>query len=117
DVKCSRALIEDIEKHGGRPIMWRTGYPNIAARRLETGAGFAGEYSGHMFFNDPQITFDDGTYAGARLIEALASDPRPISARFADVHQYFNTPEGRMGVDESVKFEVIRKLQEQFAAQ
>jgi phosphomannomutase len=115
DVKCSRALIEDIQQRGGTPIMWKTGYTNIFAKRLETGAGFAGEFSGHMFFNDPQISFDDGTYAGARLIEALAADPRPISARFADVHHYFNTPEGRMDVDEAVKFAVIRKLQEQFA--
>jgi phosphomannomutase/phosphoglucomutase len=117
DVKCGRALIGDIEKHGGTPVMWRTGYTNIFAKRLETGAAFAGEYSGHMFFDDPMINFDDGTYAGARLIQALGADPRPISERFADVPTYYSTPEGRLDVGESVKFEIIRRLQEQFAAQ
>jgi phosphomannomutase len=117
DVKCGRALIQDIEQHGGTPVMWRTGYTNIFAKRLETGAAFAGEYSGHMFFDDPMINFDDGTYAGARLIQALGADPRPISERFADVPHYYNTPEGRIDLDESVKFEVIRRLKEQFTEQ
>ena len=88
--------------------MWKTGYTNIFAKRLETGAAFAGEFSGHMFFDDPRINFDDGIYAGARLIEALAADARPISERFADVPHYYNTPEGRIDVDESVKFGIIK---------
>ena len=117
DVKCSRALIEDIAKHGGTPIMWKTGYTNIFAKRLESGAGFAGEFSGHMFFADPQINFDDGTYAGARLIQALAADPRPISDRFADVPHYYNTPEGRLDCPESAKFGVMQKLVAQFQQQ
>jgi phosphomannomutase len=114
DVKCSRALIEDIAAHGGEPVMWRTGYTNIFAKRLETGAGFAGEFSGHMFFNDPQINFDDGMYAGARLLQALGSDPSPVSARFRDVTKYYNTPEGRLDVEESRKFEIIQTLIRQF---
>ena len=117
DVKCGRALIEDIKKHGGTPVMWKTGYTNIFAKRLEIDAGFAGEYSGHMFFDDDRLNFDDGTYAGARLIEALAADPRPISERFADVPHYYNTPEGRIDVAESVKFRIIDTLREQFARQ
>ncbi len=96
DVKCSRALIEDIAAHGGTPVMWRTGYPNIFAKRQEMGAPFAGEFSGHMFFHDPRIDFDDGMYAGARLLRALGGDPAPISARFASVPRYYNTPEGRL---------------------
>ena len=54
DVKCSLALPEDIEKHGGKPVMWRTGYTNIFANRLETGAPFAGEFSGHMRYVQDQ---------------------------------------------------------------
>lgn len=115
DVKCGRALIEDITQHGGTPVMWKTGYTNIFAKRLEINAGFAGEYSGHMFFDDPRLNFDDGTYAGARLIEALAADPRPISERFADVHHYYNTPEGRIDVDESTKVGLIDTLRAQFS--
>jgi phosphomannomutase len=114
DVKCSRGLIEWIESRGGNPVMWRTGYTNIFAKRLETGAPFAGEYSGHMFFDDPRLDFDDGTYAGARMLRALASDPRPISERFQDVPKYYNTPEGRIDVDEAHKFRIIKALVEQF---
>jgi phosphomannomutase len=117
DVKCSRALIEDIRNQGGEPVMWRTGYTNVFAKRLETGAPFAGEFSGHMFFDDPQLDFDDGMYAGARLLRALGGDDRPISERFKDVHKYYNTPEGRMDVAETRKFEVIKGLVEKFQQQ
>ena len=114
DVKCSLALPEDIEKHGGKPIMWRTGYTNIFAKRLDTGAPFAGEFSGHMFFNDPLLDFDDGIYAGAKLLEALGDSDAPISDRFSDVPKYFNTPEGRLDLDESMKFAIIDKLKAKF---
>jgi phosphomannomutase len=114
DVKCSLALPEEIEKEGGDPIMWRTGYTNIFAKRLETGAPFAGEFSGHMFFDDPLIDFDDGIYAGARLLEALGDSEAPISTRFSEVPKYFNTSEGRADVDESKKFALIDRLRERF---
>jgi phosphomannomutase len=117
DVKCSLALIEDIKKHGGEPIMWRTGYTNVFAKRLETGAPFAGEFSGHMFFDDPVIDFDDGIYAGAKLLEALGDGPAPISERFRDVPTYFNTPEGRLEVGEDKKFALIERLKERFGGE
>ncbi|HVF99243.1 MAG TPA: phosphomannomutase/phosphoglucomutase, partial [Chloroflexia bacterium] len=117
DVKCSLALQEDITRNGGDPIMWRTGYTNVFAKRLETGAPFAGEFSGHMFFDDPIIDFDDGIYAGARLLEALGDGPAPISDRFADVPKYFNTSEGRIDVGEEVKFGIIDKLRERFSGE
>ena len=115
DVKCSLALKEDIEKHGGKPVMWRTGYTNVFAKRLETGAPLAGEFSGHIFFNDPIIDFDDGIYAGAKLLEALGDSDAPISERFRDVPDYFNTSEGRADVDESKKFALIDRLRERFS--
>jgi phosphomannomutase len=115
DVKCSLALAEDIEKHGGEPIMWKTGYTNVFAKRLETGAPFAGEFSGHIFFDDPIMDFDDGIYAGAKLLEALGDSDAPISERFQDVPKYFNTTEGRAHVDESKKFALIDRLKERFS--
>lgn len=114
DVKCSLALPEDIEKHGGVPIMWRTGYTNIFAKRLESGAPFAGEFSGHIFFDDPVIDFDDGVYAGAKLLEAIASTDKPISEAFNDVPRYFNTSEGRTDVGEEIKFRLINNLRARF---
>ena len=115
DVKCSLALKEDIEKHGGDPVMWKTGYTNVFAKRLETGAPFAGEFSGHIFFDDPIMDFDDGIYAGAKLLEALGDSDAPISERFKGVPNYFNTSEGRAHVDESKKFALIDRLRERFS--
>ncbi len=114
DVKCSLALSEDIEKHGGVPIMWRTGYTNVFAKRLETGAPFAGEFSGHIFFDDPVIDFDDGVYAGAKLLEAISDSDKPISERFGDVPHYFNTSEGRTDVGDEIKFKLIDNLRARF---
>ncbi len=114
DVKCSLALVEDIEKHGGVPIMWKTGYTNVFAKRLETGAPFAGEFSGHIFFDDPIIDFDDGVYAGAKLLEAISDGDKPISERFGDVPHYFNTTEGRADVGEEIKFKLIDSLRARF---
>jgi phosphomannomutase len=114
DVKCSLALSEDIEAHGGVPVMWRTGYPNVFAKRLETGAPFAGEFSGHIFFDDPIIDFDDGVYAGAKLLEALGDGEAAIEERLADAPHYWSTAEGRTDVGEEKKFGLINRLIERF---
>jgi phosphomannomutase/phosphoglucomutase len=107
--------VEDIQKHGGDPIMWRTGYTNVFAKRLETGAPFAGEFSGHMFFDDPIVDFDDGVYAGAKLLEALGDGDENIIQRLASVPKYWNTTEGRIDVGEERKFEIIDNLRDRFA--
>ena len=115
DVKCSLALQEDIAAHGGQPVMWRTGYTNVFAKRLETGAPFAGEFSGHIFFDDPIIDFDDGVYAGAKLLEAISNSEATIQDRLADAPQYWNTSEGRADVGEEVKFPLIENLCKRFS--
>jgi phosphomannomutase len=114
DVKCSLALSEDIEAHGGVPVMWRTGYTNVFAKRLETGAPFAGEFSGHIFFDDPIIDFDDGVYAGAKLLEALGDGEATIEERLADAPHYWSTAEGRTDVGEEMKFGLIDRLKARF---
>ncbi len=116
DVKCGMALIEDIAKHGGTGIMWKTGYPNIFAKRAETGAPLAGEYSGHIFFDDPLISFDDGIYAGARMLEFLSQHQPGVRQLMADVPQYFHTPEGRMDCEDTRKFAIVKELQAYFSS-
>ena len=69
DVKCTRNLAPWIRKHGGKPTMWKTGHSLIKAKMKETGALLAGEMSGHVFFKERWYGFDDGMYAGARLLE------------------------------------------------
>ena len=72
DVKCTRNLAPWIREHGGKPLMWKTGHSLIKAKLKETGAPLAGEMSGHMFFKERWYGFDDGLYAGARLLEILS---------------------------------------------
>ncbi len=75
DVKCTRSLFPWIRAHGGEPVMWKTGHSLIKAKLKETGAPLGGEMSGHMFFKERWYGFDDGLYAGARLLEILSRAP------------------------------------------
>jgi phosphomannomutase/phosphoglucomutase len=72
DVKSTRLLAPWIERHGGRPLMWKTGHSLIKAKLAETGAPLAGEMSGHTFFRERWYGFDDALYAGSRLLEILS---------------------------------------------
>ena len=93
DVKSSHHLASEILRHGGRPVMWRTGYAPLRAKLQETGALLAGEWSGHIIFRDRWFGFDDALYAGARLLEVLALDPRPSAEVFAALPEAISTPE------------------------
>jgi phosphomannomutase / phosphoglucomutase len=74
DVKCTRNLFPWIREHGGKPLLWKTGHSLIKAKLRETGAPLAGEMSGHLFFKDRWYGFDDGLYAGARLLEIVSRE-------------------------------------------
>ncbi|MGE5130760.1 MAG: phosphomannomutase/phosphoglucomutase [Sphingomonadaceae bacterium] len=75
DVKSTRLLAPWIERHGGRPLVWKTGHSLVKAKLKETGAPLAGEMSGHTFFKERWYGFDDALYAGARLLEILSREP------------------------------------------
>jgi Phosphomannomutase len=114
EVKCSQNLFDDIKRNGGNPIMWKVGHSLIKARMKETGAAMAGEMSGHLFFADRYFGYDDGIYAGARLIEILSSIEGPVSSLLADIPRMVNTPEIRVDCTDDKKFEVVRILTEEF---
>ena len=80
EVKSSQNLYDDIARHGGRPVMWKAGHSLIKAKMREENAELAGEMSGHVFFRDRYLGFDDAIYASARLFEILAKEGRPLSA-------------------------------------
>ena len=111
DVKCSRHLSSTIRGHGGRPVMWKTGHSLIKAKMKETGALLAGERSGHIFFKERWFGFDDGLYAGSRMLEILASDFRKSADVFKVFPKTLDTPELNIDMDDDVKFEFIKKLQ------
>lgn len=107
EVKCSQTLYDDIAKHGGTPVVWKTGHSLIKTKMKETGALLAGEMSGHLFFADRYFGYDDAIYAGLRLLEILANDPRPLSEMLADVPRTETTPELRVDCPDAIKFQVV----------
>lgn len=111
DVKCTRNLAPWIEQHGGEPIMWKTGHSFIKGKLKETGALMAGEMSGHIFFNDRWYGFDDGLYAGARLLELLSSKA-DINAELAAIPDALSTPELQIRLKEGENYALIAQLQE-----
>ena len=114
EVKCSKGLIEDIEAHGGTPIMWRTGHSLIKQKMKETGALLAGEMSGHMFFLHRYFGFDDALYAAARLVEIVANEDAPLSEIMSSIPSYPSTPEIRFPCPEEHKFRVVKEITEHF---
>jgi len=99
DVKCSRSLDAEIAKAGGKPTMWKTGHSFVKAKLKETGAALAGEMSGHIFFKERWYGFDDGVYAGARLIELLSKMDETPQAIFDALPNTMNTPELHIKLD------------------
>ncbi|MFZ7112431.1 MAG: phosphomannomutase/phosphoglucomutase [Desulfatiglandales bacterium] len=114
EVKCSQALYDDIERHGGRPIMWKAGHSLIKGKMKEEGALLGGEMSGHLFFADRYYGYDDAIYAGARLMEILTREREGIMDLLADVPKMFSTPEIRLDCPDEEKFRVVRDLAEEF---
>ncbi|MCF7969685.1 MAG: phosphomannomutase/phosphoglucomutase [Methylococcaceae bacterium] len=110
DVKCSRHLAEQIKEYGGKPTIWKTGHSYMKAKVKQTGAVFAGEMSGHLFFNDRWFGFDDGLYAAARLIEILSEDSRTSAEVFADFPDSFNTPELSIDLAEGENISIMNSL-------
>jgi phosphomannomutase/phosphoglucomutase len=111
DVKSTRNLFSWIDAHGGRPVLWKTGHSLIKAKMKETGALLAGEMSGHVFFKERWYGFDDGMYAGARLLEYL-SRSTDIDAEFARLPDSVNTPELQIRLKEGENYALIAKLQQ-----
>ena len=111
DVKCTRNLFPWIRGHGGRPLLWKTGHSLIKAKLKETGAPLAGEMSGHVFFKDRWYGFDDGLYAGARLLE-LVSREADASKLLEALPDSISTPELNVALDrEGDNHRLIAELQ------
>lgn len=111
DVKCSRHLAAKISELGGTPMMTRTGHSLVKAKMREVSAPLAGEFSGHIFFKDRWFGFDDGIYAGARLLEILANSRRKCSAIFAAFPESFCTAELKIVMSDTEKFVFVEQLQ------
>ena len=107
EVKCSKTMYDDIEKHGGRAIMWKTGHSLIKEKMKQENAALAGEMSGHMFFADRYLGYDDAIYASCRLLEILSTTGKPIRELLEGVPPTVNTPEIRVDCPDDRKFDVV----------
>lgn len=110
DVKCSQSLFDDIARMGGTPIMWKTGHSLIKAKMAETGAPLAGELSGHIFFNDKYYGYDDALYCAIRLMTIWGAGEQALSAYFSHLPRLLSTPEQRIPMDESIKFDIVPRI-------
>jgi len=113
EVKCSQNLFDDIEKHGGKAIMWRTGHSLIKQKMKEEKAVLGGEMSGHIFFADRYFGYDDAIYASCRLIELLSKTDRKLSQLLEDVPKTVITPEIRVECRDEIKFNVVEIVKEE----
>ncbi len=112
EVKCSFTLYDDIAKHGGKPVMFKTGHSLIKAKMKEEHAALAGEMSGHIFYKHRFFGFDDAPYTTARLLEILSFEKAPLSALLADVPVTYSSPELRFDTIEEKKFALVKRCTE-----
>ncbi|MDO8464178.1 MAG: phosphomannomutase/phosphoglucomutase [Gallionella sp.] len=111
DVKSTRNLFDWIRSHGGKPTLWKTGHSLVKAKMRETGALLAGEMSGHMFFKERWYGFDDGLYAGARLLEILSKFDNP-SATLNALPDAVCTPELHIHTAEGENHALLAQLKQ-----
>ncbi len=110
DVKASQVLFDEINRAGGKALMWKTGHSLIKAKMAETGSPLAGEMSGHIFFADKWYGFDDALYAAVRTLGIVARMDTPLSVAREALPQVINTPELRFNCDDRRKFRVIEEV-------
>ncbi len=114
DVKCTKALEEDIIAHGGVPVMWRTGHSYIKRKMREVGAALAGERSGHIFIGeDFAYGYDDAMLAAALLCRSLAQANKPLSKLMEDYPSYYTSPEIKAPCPDHLKYQVVKSITRQ----
>jgi phosphomannomutase / phosphoglucomutase len=114
EVKCSQLLYDELKRLGGNAVMYKTGHSLIKAKMKEMHAELAGEMSGHMFFADRYLGYDDALYAAGRLIEIVASSGKPLSAQLAGLPKLVSTPEIRVDCPDEVKFQMVARVAARF---
>ncbi len=110
DVKCSKALVDELDKLGLEQIMYRTGNSYMYRKMHKENLDFAGEYSGHMWFGDRFYGFDDGLYAGLRMIEVLSNTNKKMSELYNDINKYYATDELKINTTEENKYKIVEEV-------
>jgi len=114
DVKCSQMLPDEIERLGGKSLMWMTGHSLIKKKMKEEGVPLAGEMSGHIFFKDGYFGYDDGIYVSLRLTAFLSRQEKTVSQLIEELPEFMSTPEVRVSCPDAEKFRIVKKLIKDF---
>lgn len=114
DVKCTQALVEEVQNDGGVPVMWKTGHSWIRRKGQEVDAAFAAERSGHFYFRRDHFGYDDGLYATLKLLDIIANQPNSLHELLADFPHYETSPVWHAPCADDVKYGVVDRLVEHF---
>ena len=110
DVKCSKALEQEINRIGGIPMMLKNGSAYIETMVYKTPVLIGGEYSGHIFFRDDFDGYDDGIYAGIRFLNILSNTNKKSSETYEHMNKYYNTPEIRINTSDDLKWNIVDQI-------
>jgi phosphomannomutase/phosphoglucomutase len=110
DVKSSQSLVNEIERHGGVPVMWKTGHSHLKRKMRDDKILLGGEVSGHMFFGEGYYAVDDGILAACKIVDIIAREPGPASRLFDSIEHLHATPELKALCPDDRKFQVIDEL-------
>lgn len=116
DVKCTQSLYEELERLGAKPRFVRVGSSYIKDEIRDHNLIFAGEYAGHIYFNDEYYGFDDAFYAAARVLKILTNTDQPMSSLLAGVTKYVGSPETLVQVKDETKFALVEQCKQAFQA-
>ncbi|MEA3543303.1 MAG: phosphomannomutase/phosphoglucomutase [Pseudomonadota bacterium] len=116
DVKTSQSVFDAIAARGGRPDMWKSGHSHIKSRMKQIGSPLGGETTGHLFFADDYPGYDDGLYAAVRLVRAVGTLGRSVTAMVDGLPASIITPEWRIPVPEARKFAVVDEVRARLEA-
>jgi phosphomannomutase/phosphoglucomutase len=109
DTKASQALVDDVARHGGKPLLWKTGHSLIKLKMREDEAPLGGEASGHIFYKD-NYYLDDALFAACKLLSYLSKTAKPLSQHFVGVPKWYATPEIRIACPDDVKGRVVQQV-------
>ncbi len=115
DVKCTDFLFEDVEKHGGVPVMGRTGHSILKADMKEMDAIIGGELSGHIVYGREYFLIDDPLYCALKFLQLMSEAKAPASGLFADYPETHSTAEIKIPVPDGEKFDIVRRLTDMFS--
>ena len=110
DVKSSQGLMEEIEKRGGKPVMWKTGHSYIKQKAKEINAALAGERSGHIFYRHNYYGYDDAVFSALKILEYLSGQPKTLSQVMLETPQYFSSPVWEAECADEIKYQVVDRL-------